>query len=222
MSVTASQDVNNPFLLQGITKRHIRLLQELHGDNAHWIYEVSYSVQMRAHIQECHVHSLWPRSQLLIPPRPPPSFSLAPLSPGHTPLLAAAWKFADEHTVSMVERQVRLGRVLGLFPPDNTNPAAWMQVPRSTWLGMSLYLSADLQLWLARNAVGGPGLQETGPGQLPGVPDGGAGGSGRSPALRPHRGRQHSVPDCDVKTRLHPGRASSVGDPQGRRQPRII
>ena len=176
MSVTASQDVNNPFLLQGITKRHIRLLQELHGDHAHWIYEVSYSEQMREHIQECHVHSLWPRSQLLIPPRPPPSFSLAPLSPGHTPLLAAAWKFADEHTVSMVERQVRLGRVLGLFPPDNTNPAAWMQVPRSTWLGMSLYLSADLQLWLARNAVGGPGLQETGPGQLPGVPVGGAGG----------------------------------------------
>ena len=168
------------------------------------------------------MHSLWPRSQLLIPPRPPPSFSLAPLSPGHTPLLAAAWKFADEHTVSMVEQQVRLGRVLGLFPPDNTNPAAWMQVPRSTWLGMSLYLSADLQLWLARNAVGGPGLQETGPGQLPGVPVGGAGGSGRSPALRPHRGRQHSVPDGDVKTGLHPGRASSVGDPQSRRQPRII
>jgi len=108
----------------GLTEGQIRLLQEIHGDHADWIY------------QECHVHSLWPSSQLLIPPRPPPSFSLAPLSPSHAPLLAGAWKFADERTVSMVERQVRLGRVLGLFPPDNTNPVAWMQIYSFGALGM--------------------------------------------------------------------------------------
>ena len=114
----------------------------------------------------------------------------------------------------MVERQVRLGRVLGLFPPDKSDPAAWMQVPFDLACNVFVsLLSPDLQLWLARDAVGGPGLQATGPGQLPGVPAGGEGESGRSPALRPHRGRQRSVPDRDVKTRLHPGRASSVGDP---------
>ena len=111
------------------------------------------------------MHSLWPRSQLPTPPRPPPSFSLAPLSPSHTPLLAAAWKFADEYTVSMVERQVGLGRVLGLFPPDNTDPAAWMQVPFDLACNVFVSLpSPDLQLWLAGDAVGGPGLQATGPG----------------------------------------------------------
>jgi len=108
----------------GLTERQIRILQELHGDHADWIYQV------------CHVHSLWPRSQLPTPPRPPPSFSLAPLSPSHIPLLAAAWKFTDEYTVPMLERQVGLGRVLGLFPPDNTDPAAWMQIYSFGSLGM--------------------------------------------------------------------------------------
>ena len=90
------------------------------------------------------MHSLWPSSQLLIPPRPPPSFSLAPLSPSHAPLLAGAWKFADERTVSMVERQVRLGRVLGLFPPDNTNPVAWMQVPIHIHLAWNVIVSLQI------------------------------------------------------------------------------
>ena len=77
----------------------------------------------------CQVYSLWPRFQLSAPPHPLPSFSLAPLDPGHAPLLAAAWKFTDEQTVSKLEQQARLVRVFGLFPPDDTNPVAWMEVP---------------------------------------------------------------------------------------------
>ena len=104
--------------------------------------------------------------------------------------------------------------MLGLFPPNKTDPAAWMQVPFDLACNVFVsLLSPDLQLWLARDAVGGPGLQATGPGQLPGVPAGREGESGPSTALRPHRGRQRSVPDRDVTTRLHPGRARSVGDP---------
>ena len=87
--------------MQGLAKQQIHLLGWEH--TFYWI-------------QECHVHSLWPRSQL---PNPPcPSFSLAPLSPGNAPLLAAAWKFTDEEAISMIEQQTKLGRVLGLFPPN--------------------------------------------------------------------------------------------------------
>jgi len=105
------------------TERQLSLLQDLHSDHQEWKHG------------ECHVYSLWPLTRLPVPAPAPPQ-ELALLSPGHAPLLAATWKFTDEGTVAMLEQQLGLGRVLGLFQPGDTNPVAWMMTYSHGSLGM--------------------------------------------------------------------------------------
>ena len=78
----------------------------------------------------CPVYAIWPKTSFKID-RSSPEVSFSVLDSTFAPLLNSSWKFRDSKTEAMIASLAGMGKVWGLFVPEEEMPVAWMLMYRS-------------------------------------------------------------------------------------------